>query len=286
MMLGDCRRTIVPAPLHPHPAQWPNDRVTAAWLGHATVLVNFYGMNILTDPVFFDRCGIRLPPLTIGPKRYVACALKPEELPRIDLVLLSHAHFDHLDLRSLRKINRDAVVVTAAHTADIFRRIRFREVIELGWDEERTIETPHGAITIAAFRLRHWGARMQYDDYRGYNAYILERGGKRLGYLGDTARTPTHSLAARGPIDLLLAPIGAYHPWIHAHCTPEEAVAMGDEAGARYIMPIHHQTFMLSWEPMSEPVQRFTAALHNAPERIALTQIGETFELPGSAKSA
>ena len=113
MMLGDCRRTIAPAPLHPHPTQWPNDRVTAAWLGHATVLVNFYGMNILTDPVFFDRCGIRLPPLTIGPKRYVACALKPEELPRIDLVLVSHAHFDHLDMRSLRKINRDAVVVTA-----------------------------------------------------------------------------------------------------------------------------------------------------------------------------
>ena len=94
-----------------------------------------------------------------------------------------------------------------------------------------------------------------------------------------------HRLASRGPIDLLFVPIGAYHPWIHAHCTPEEAVAMGDEAGARYLMPIHHQTFMLSWEPIKEPVQRFTAALHNAPERIALTQIGQTFELPGSAKS-
>lgn len=285
MMLGDCRRTITPAPLHPHPQQWPNDRVTAAWLGHATVLVNFYGVNILTDPVFFDRCGIRVPPLTVGPKRYVACALKPAELPRIDLVLLSHAHFDHLDLRSLRKVNRDALVVTAAHTADIFRRIRFREVIELDWDQERTVETAHGSITLAAFHLRHWGARMQYDDYRRYNAYLLERGGKRLGYLGDTARTSTHHLASRGPIDLLFVPIGAYHPWIHAHCTPEEAVEMGDEAGARYLMPIHHQTFMLSWEPMEEPVQRFTAALHNAPERVALTQVGQTFELPGSTKS-
>jgi L-ascorbate metabolism protein UlaG (beta-lactamase superfamily) len=285
MMLGDSRRTIAPAPLRPHPQQWSNDRVTAAWLGHATVLVNFYGMNILTDPVFFDRCGIRVPPLTIGPKRYVASALKPAELPRIDLVLLSHAHFDHLDLRSLRKVNRDAVVVTAARTADIFRRIRFREVIELDWDQERTVETAHGSITLAAFQLRHWGARMQYDDYRRYNAYLLERGGKRLGYLGDTARTPTHRLATRGPIDLLLVPIGAYHPWIHAHCTPEEAVEMGDEAGARYLMPIHHQTFMLSWEPMDEPVQRFAAALHNAPERVALTQVGQTFELPGSTKS-
>jgi L-ascorbate metabolism protein UlaG (beta-lactamase superfamily) len=285
MMLGDCRRAIAPAPLRPHPQQWPNDRITAAWLGHATVLINFYGLNILTDPVFFDRCGIRLPPLTIGPKRYVACALKPAELPRIDLALLSHAHFDHLDLRSLRKVNRDAVVVTAAHTADIFRRIHFREVIELDWGQERTIETAHGSITLAAFQLRHWGARMQHDDHRRYNAYVLERSGKRLGYLGDTARTSTHRLASRGPIDLLLVPIGAYQPWIHAHCTPEEAVAMADEARAQYLMPIHHQTFMLSWEPMEEPVQRFVAALHNAPERVALTQVGQTFELPGSAKS-
>jgi L-ascorbate metabolism protein UlaG (beta-lactamase superfamily) len=285
MMLGDARRAVLPAPQHPHPLEWHNDRVTAAWLGHATVLVNFYGVNILTDPVFFDRCGIRLPPFTLGPKRYVACALQPQELPRIDLVLLSHAHFDHLDLRSLRRLNRDAVVVTARHTADIFRRIRFREVIELDWGEDTTIETARGSVTIAASQMRHWGARMQYDDFRHYNAYVFERGGKRLGYLGDTARISAHPLATRGPIDLLLVPIGAYHPWIHAHCTPEEAVAMGDEAGARYLMPIHHQTFMLSWEPMGEPIQRFTAALHNAPERVALTEIGQTFELPGSVKS-
>lgn len=286
MMLGDTRRAILPAPQHPHPLEWRHDRVTAAWLGHATVLVNFFGVNILTDPVFFDRCGIRVPPLTIGPKRYVACALPLAELPPIDLVLLSHAHFDHLDLRSLRQVNRDAVVVTAAHTADIFRRIHFREVIELDWGEHRTIETAHGAITLAAFQLRHWGARLQHDDYRHYNAYVLERGGKRLGYLGDTARTPAQGLASRGPIDLLLVPIGAYHPWIHAHCTPEEAVAMGDEAGARYLLPIHHQTFRLSWEPMGEPIERFVAALRNAPERVALTEIGQTFELPHTAPSA
>jgi L-ascorbate metabolism protein UlaG (beta-lactamase superfamily) len=280
MMLRDSQRAVLPAPHHPQPLQWRDDAVTAAWLGHATVLINFFGVNILTDPVLFDRCGIRVPPLTIGPKRYIACALKPKELPRIDLVLLSHAHFDHLDLRSLRQVAREAVVVTARRTADIVRRVRCREIIELDWGECREIETARGSVTVTAFQLRHWGARMQYDDFRGYNSYIFERGGKRLGHLGDSARMPAHNLASRGPIDLLCVPIGAYQPWIRAHCTPEEAVAMGNEAEARFLMPIHHQTFKLSWEPMEEPIQRFIAALQDAPERVALTEIGQTFELP------
>jgi L-ascorbate metabolism protein UlaG (beta-lactamase superfamily) len=98
--------------------------------------------------------------------------------------------------------------------------------------------------------------------------------------MGDTARTSAHHLGARGPIDLICAPIGAYQPWIRAHCTPEEAVAMANEAGARFVMPIHHQTFKLSWEPMEEPIARFRAALATAPERIALHEIGGTFALP------
>ncbi|EDY18908.1 conserved hypothetical protein [Chthoniobacter flavus Ellin428] len=286
MMVQDSQRAILPAPHRPRPLDWHDDSVTASWLGHATVLINFLGVNILIDPVLFDRCGIRVPPLTVGPKRYIDSALKPHDLPRIDLVLLTHAHFDHLDLRTLRKVSRDAVVVTARQTADIFRGIRFRKVVELDWSQSCEIETVHGGITVSAFQLRHWGARMQYDNYRGYNSYLFERGGKRLGHTGDTARTPAHHLASRGPIDLLCVPIGAYQPWIHAHCTPEEAVAMADEAQARYLMPIHHQTFKLSWEPMEEPIQRFTRALQNAPDRIALTEIGQTFVLPGSVKTA
>jgi len=279
-MLEDSRRAVSAAPHRPQPATWSDDGVTAAWLGHATVLTNFFGVNILTDPVFFERCGIRLPPLTLGPKRYVAAALRPDELPRIDLVLLSHAHFDHLDLRSLRRLTRDAVVVTARYTADIFRRIRFREVIEIDWDESRDVETARGRVAVAAFQLRHWGARMQFDDYRRYNAYVFERGGKRLGYFGDTARTPAHHLGSRGPIDLAFVPIGAYKPWIRAHCTPEEAVAMANEAGAHHLLPLHHQTFKLSWEAMGEPIERFTGALRDTPERVALTEIGQTFVLP------
>ena len=89
--------------------EWSDDRLTAAWLGHATVLINFFGINILTDPVLFPRCGIRVPFLfTIGPKRLTAPALTVRELPKIDLILLSHAHFDHFDLRTLHRLSRVA----------------------------------------------------------------------------------------------------------------------------------------------------------------------------------
>lgn len=248
------------------------------------MLINFFGFNILTDPVFFARVGLRFGPLVVGPKRYVSCALKPRELPRIDLVLLSHAHMDHMDLRSLRSLrslNRDTHVVTAKHTADVFQHLRFRNVSELGWEQTQQITTDSGAVTISAFRLRHWGARMRRDTHRTYNAYVLERNGVRICFAGDTARTPAHLLGSRGSIDLMMAPISAYNPWITSHCTPEEAIAMADEANARFLMPVHHETFMLSWEPMEEPIQRFQAALEKCSERIALTSIGQTFRLPG-----
>jgi L-ascorbate metabolism protein UlaG (beta-lactamase superfamily) len=87
-------------------------------------------------------------------------------------------------------------------------------------------------------------------------------------------------LRAYGPIDLAILPIGAYNPWIHSHCTPEQAVQMADEAGAHFILPVHHQTFRLSSEDFREPIERFQAALHETPERVALRGIGETFVLP------
>ena len=279
-VFGDFSRAVPRAPHRPEPAAWPAEKVTAAWLGHATVLVNFFGVRILADPVLFARCGFRLGPLTLGPKRRIAAALAPAALPPIDLVLLTHAHMDHLDLRTLHALPRDTVVVAAARTADVFRRVKFREVIELDWGETREVQTARGAVTVSAFHLRHWGARVRHDDFRRYNAYVLERGGRRLCHMGDTARTDARALGSRGPIDLLCAPIGAYDPWIHAHCSPEEAVAMADEAGARFVMPIHHQTFKLSWEPMGEPIARFQAALAHDPQRIALTEIGQTFTLP------
>lgn len=274
-------RPIAPAFARPAPRDWDDTRLTMAWLGHSTVLINFHGFTILTDPVLFPRIGVRLPGFTIGPKRLTQPALSVRDLPRIDLVLLSHAHFDHIDTRTLRQLDKRAAVVTAKRTADILRWMRFREVRELHWDRHAEITGPAGTLVVRAFRVNHWGARLRRDTYRGYNGYILERNGRRIIYGGDTAQTTAFSKLRDGkPYDAAIMAIGAYQPWIRAHSTPEQAIAMADAAGARFIMPVHHQTFRLSFEPFREPIERFEAALAREPARIGWREIGETFVVP------
>jgi L-ascorbate metabolism protein UlaG (beta-lactamase superfamily) len=279
-------RPIAPAFAKPNPANWSNTQVTLAWIGHATVVINFFGIKILTDPVFFPRIGIRLPGFTIGPKRLIAPALQFHELPNIDLILLSHAHFDHLDLRTLRCFGESTTVITARATSDLFRHTRFRDVTELDWGEAKTFKTTAGKVNIAALPVNHWGARKRRDTYRGYNGYLLERKGRRIIFAGDTAMTNSFAEIRRhGAIDVAIMSIGAYNPWIQSHCSPEQAVEMANAAGAHFIVPVHHQTFRLSFEPFREPIERFEAALRKTPERIALREIGETFVLPCVAAS-
>ena len=274
-------RPIAPAFAKPEPSKWNDARVTVAWLGHATVLINFFGITILTDPVLFPRIGIRLPGCTIGPKRLTAPALEFRELPTIDVVLLSHAHFDHFDLRTLNRFDKNASVITALNTRDLLRWTRLRDITELRWSHQKTLHTAAGDIDVIALRVKHWGARKQRDTYRAYNGYLLERNGRRILFAGDTALTNSFAeLRERGPIDLAIMSIGAYNPWIRSHCTPEQAIEMANAAGAQFIMPVHHQTFRLSFEPLREPIERFKALLSKTPERIALREIGETFVLP------
>ena len=274
-------RPIAPAFAKPNPANWNDAQVTFAWLGHATVLINFFGVKILTDPVLFPRIGIRLPGFTIGPKRLTAPALQFHELPNIDLILLSHAHFDHLDVRTLRCFGKSTTVITARATRDLLRHTQFRNVTELDWGEAKTLKTATGEINVDALPVNHWGARKRRDTYRGYNGYLLERKGRRIIFAGDTAMTNSFAEIRRhGAIDVAIMSIGAYNPWIQSHCSPEQAVEMANAAGAHFIVPVHHQTFRLSFEPFREPIERFEAALRKTPERIALREIGEAFVLP------
>ena len=274
-------RPMAPVFAKPEPATWSDAQVTFAWLGHATVLINFFGVKILTDPALFARIGIRLPGFTIGPKRLTAPALEFHELPKIDLILLSHAHFDHFDLRTLRCFDKNTSLISARATTDLLRRTRFRNISELDWGEGKTFKTAASEIDFRAFAVKHWGARKRHDDYRGYNGYLLERNGRRIIFAGDTAMTDSFvELRQYGHIDVAIMSIGAYNPWIRSHCTPEQAIEMANAAGARFIMPVHHQTFRLSFEPLREPIERFEAALGKTPERIALREIGETFVLP------
>lgn len=273
-------RAIAPAFAKPKPNEWPEDRLTAAWIGHSTVLINFFGVMVLTDPVLLSRIGIPLPFTAIGPKRLTKPALELEELPPIDLILLSHAHFDHTDWRTLRRFTVRTQVVTAPRTRDLLGWTRLRDITELRWGEKKEVRTAAGSIFVRAFPVKHWGARMQTDLYRGYNGYVLERNDRRIIFAGDTALTNSFAdLRDNRPYDLAIMGIGAYQPWIRSHCTPEQAIAMANAAGARFIMPVHHQTFKLSFEPFREPIERFVRALTGEPQRIALREIGETFVL-------
>lgn len=270
---NDYKREIVPAPCRPHPELWPDEGLHAAWLGHSTVLLKVDGFTILTDPVFSSRIGINFGLVTFGLKRLIEVAAPIAELPHIDLVLLSHAHMDHFDFPSLRQLeNRRTIVVTAYRTSDLLRLKRYAKVHELRWNEK----VQAGAAKVTAFEVLHWGARMRSDVYRGYNGYLLEVGGRRIIFGGDTAYTDSFKqLQSSLPVHLAIMPVGAYDPWIHVHCNPEQAWTMANHAGAEFVLPVHHQTFQLGRESRFEPVERLLTAAGPNPERVCLRRIGE-----------
>jgi len=262
----------------PTPGAWKDTHITASWLGHSSVLINFFGLNIITDPVLHSRCGADVGVGIVGPKRRVAPALTTKELPRIDLVLLSHAHLDHLDSATLHEI-KCTKAVTAHRTGDLLEGTRMKAATELAWGEKAVVKTGQGDVEVEAFEVKHWGARWRHDTYRGYNGYILRRGGKQIIFGGDTALCKTFAeIRSKGPFELACMPIGAYNPWIWSHCNPEQAVRMANDAGAKYILPIHHTTFRFGRETYTEPLERFEAALAAEPQRIALRHAGETFQ--------
>ncbi len=241
------------------------------------MLLKLDGLTILTDPVLGDRVGLSLGPMTLGLKRLVAPALRVNQLPKIDVVLLSHAHMDHFDLATLRALeNRGTTVVTAARTRDLLRTRRYAGVQELAWGERARV----GDIRLRAFEVNHWGARMHGDTYRGYNGYLIETDRYRVLFGGDTAATTAfRALRSSRRIDLAIMPVGAYDPWIRYHCTPEQAWRMGNDAGAEMFLPVHHQTFPLSREPRREPIERLYAAAGREPERIGVEHIGQEMKL-------
>lgn len=277
-LIAETRRPVLKPKFTPSPHLWDPNSVTAAWLGHSTVLVNFFGLTILTDPVLGKRVGAETLFGTVGAKRLVEPALRPKQMPQIDLVLLSHAHMDHLDPISLRALPGRPRAVTAHATTDLLTDAGLRAAESLRWGEKTLVRTAHGEVQISAFEVNHWGARWKVDRYRGYNGYIFEREGKKLIFGGDTAMTASfRTLRTLGPFDLAIMPIGAYQPWIQSHCTPEQAVRMTNQAGANYLLPVHFKTFAFGRERTDEPITRLEAALE--PGRIGWREVGQTFKL-------
>jgi L-ascorbate metabolism protein UlaG (beta-lactamase superfamily) len=277
---------ISPARYAPDPSSWRDDTISASWIGHATVLLNFFGVRILTDPVFSDRVGLNFAGLfTLGPKRLVAPALTPEMLPPIDLILLSHAHMDHLDLPSLKRLDGKIPLVMAPNTSDVIADLDFETVYELDWGKWTNV----AGVRVEALEVKHFGWRYPWEEDRSrgnpegrsYNAYLISRNGRHIVFGGDTAYLESFaSLRARGlAIELAMMPIGCYDPWIRNHATPEQALAMADQMGAATMLPIHWGVFIQSDEPVMEPIERLRQAAPKHSTSIALESVGETWSL-------
>ena len=224
-----------------------NGEIGVTWIGHASFLIQAEGMSLLIDPNWAKWLKVI--------KRMKLPGLHLHELPDIDLVLVTHAHFDHLDRKTLREVAADQPIVVPFEVGNLVHDLGFHSVNELHYWE--TFE--HGPLRITLTPAHHWGARMLHDSHRGFGGYIIEVGGRTIYHCGDTAYFEGfREIGERHAIDVALLPIGAYDPpsGREVHMTPEEALRAFVELGAQRMVPMHYGTFRLSYEPLHEPPER------------------------------
>jgi L-ascorbate metabolism protein UlaG (beta-lactamase superfamily) len=172
----------------PDPSSWKETEINLAWIGHSTVLLNVFGTIILTDPVLFERIGLYFFGLTFGPARFSAPAIEFDYMPKPDLILLSHAHMDHMDFKTLKafsdKYPGEIDCITAYNTSDVIEELKWKSLQEIDWRESLTYRN----INIKALEVQHFGWRYPWerdrskgfmDNGRSYNAYLLESGDKK-----------------------------------------------------------------------------------------------------------
>lgn len=233
------------------------------FIGHSSFMVQMGGRKLLLDPVFAERL--------IALRRLRRPGVKIKDLPAIDLVLLSHAHMDHLNRPSLRRIvahnnmvaGRAPIAVVPWGVEDLVSDLGFARVVSLEWWQTKTI----GSLEITMTPCKHWGARFFKDTHRGFGGYVIHGGGHALYHSGDTAYFDGFAkIGSRLKPEVALLPIGAYRPdsYRGVHTCPEEALQAFLDLGARRMIPMHYGTFRLSQEPMEEPVERLMAAARQA----------------------
>ena len=272
---------VLPRTPPPHePSAW----ATVTFIGHSTFLIQTATASILTDPVFSERAS----PLSfIGPRRVRRAAVAIDELPAVDIVLLSHNHYDHCDLTSLKKIRRrfDPLLITPLHNGRLAHAAGFRRVEELDWWERAT--TALLRITVAP--AQHFSARTPFDRNRAlWGSFVIEVDGRRLFFAGDSGYA-SHFVEVRercGAIDFALLPIGAYEPrWFmkDIHMNPDEAVQAHLDLAAVRSVGMHFGTFRLTTEAIDEPIRALDRAKrergldHGA---FATLDFGESLQLP------
>lgn len=251
-----------------HPSQ-----LALTWIGHATYLVQLGGRNVLTDPIWVDRLAIV--------RRNVAPGVAMQDLPKIDIVVVTHNHRDHMDAATLQQIGPEPVYVVPKGLARWFERAGLKRVVEMEWWEEREVEGVH----VTFVPSQHWSRRGMFDENDSlWGGYVLEREGARVYHSGDTAWFDGFAEIGQrvGAIDAAMLPIGAYEPrWFMKtqHIDPHEAVRAFVDLGAERFVAMHWGTFQLTDEALDEPprVLRETWEKRGLPDdRRFVPAIGET----------
>ena len=219
-------------------------QVAITWIGHASFLVQFTDLNVLIDPIFANWLFLL--------KRMKRTGVKLSDLPAADLVLVSHAHFDHFHKPTLRRLPAPRIAVLPWGVGDLAEGLGFNRVIELEWWDS----FERGGWKVTLTPCKHWGARVLRDHHRGYGGFILEHQGRRIYHAGDSAYfNGFKEIGRRCPPEIALLPIGAYHPegMRNVHMGPEDAVKVFRDLRAQWLIPMHYGSFRLSFEDMDEP---------------------------------
>jgi L-ascorbate metabolism protein UlaG (beta-lactamase superfamily) len=245
------------------------DQIGVTWLGHAGFFAQMAGVNLIIDPNWA---------LWHGPvKRVRHPSLWASDLPPVELVLVTHAHFDHLHLPSLRRIACGQPIVVPKGVGSLVRRCGFGQITELDLWQSARYRDLHITLTPA----RHWGARMIHDTHRGFGGYLIQSADRTLFHCGDSSMFDGfRDIGQRAHIDLALMPIGAYDApsGRPVHMNPEEALDAFEMLGAQHMVPMHHDTFPLGGEPIHEPAQRLLRAStqRQLADRVRILHEGET----------
>ncbi|MCB1882601.1 MAG: MBL fold metallo-hydrolase [Geminicoccaceae bacterium] len=243
------------------------DGDSLTWLGHASFLLRLGGRRVLTDPFLTDYAS-PLQRVGLGPRRFAPPGLRPEAVPPVDLLLLSHNHYDHMDLMTLERLPglEGTVCVLPLKAGRYVDALRFERIVELDW---------WGSVEAAGLKVTllpsiHFSARGLGDRNESlWGGFLIETAGKRVYFAGDTAYGPIFPEIGKAvrEVDLALVPIGAYDPrplMRASHCTPEEAVRIGRDLGAERLAAMHWGTIRLTDEPPFEPPTRFLPAAEAA----------------------
>lgn len=250
----------------------------ATWLGHSTVLLEVGGHWVLTDPVFSDRVS---PSAKVGPRRLHPAPLRIAELPALDAVIISHDHYDHLDLASVEALAQTGVCfVVPLGVGAHFRAwgVDPRQVVELDWGDSHRI----GELTLGCVEARHFSGRLFSRNRTLWSSWTVSAGGWRVFFGGDTGYTPAFKELSdgHGAFDLTVLPIGAYDPrWADIHMDPAEAVRTHLDVRGEVLLPIHWASFNLAFHPWAEPVEWLTREAAEHGVRLATPRVGQRFEV-------